>query len=166
MSRECCGAVRGTPKMRKTFKSKLQGDEGRDNATASFTLPFDTRKVWAKAKVPVKVTINGYTWRSTVGNRGGVQYIVVNGDARRHAGVKAGDTVTIVLEPDSEKRDIEIPIQLRRVLGAKLTEKLNRLSFSHKKEFVVWYSEAKKEERRARRVEKMKAMLLSGKVIS
>jgi uncharacterized protein YdeI (YjbR/CyaY-like superfamily) len=61
--------------------------------------------------------------------------------------------VTIVLAPDTEKRDIEIPIQLRQTLGAKLTEKLNRLSFSHKKEFVVWYSEAKKEDRRARRVE-------------
>jgi hypothetical protein len=58
-------------------------------------------------------------------------------------------TVTIVLAPDTEKRDIEIPIQLRKALGAKLTEKLNRLSFSHKKEFVVWYSEAKKEDTRS-----------------
>ena len=152
--------------MRKEFRVKLNGDESRDNATASFTLPFDTRDVWGKAKVPVKVAINGYTWRSTVGNRGGFQYIVVNADARRHAGVKAGDVVTIVLEPDTEKRDIEIPIRLRRALGAKLAEKLNRLSFTHKKEFVVWYSQAKQEDTRARRVEKMKAMLLLGKVIS
>jgi hypothetical protein len=152
--------------MRKTFKLKLNGDESRENATASFTLPFDTREVWGKAKVPVKVKINGYTWRSTVGNRGGIQYIVVNADARLHAGVKAGDSVTIVLEPDAEKRDIEIPVQLRRALGAKLTEKLNRLSFSHKKEFVVWYSESKKEETRTRRAVKMKAMLSEGKVIS
>jgi hypothetical protein len=152
--------------MRKTFRLKLNGDESRENATASFTLPFDTREVWGKAKVPVKVTINGYTWSSTVGNRGGIQYIVVNADARLHAGVKAGDTVTIVLEPDTEKRDIEIPIQLRRSLGAKLTEKLSRLSFSHKKEFVVWYSQAKKEDTRARRAEKMKTMLSTGNVIS
>ena len=152
--------------MREEFRSKLNGDESRDDATASFTLPFDTREVWGKAKVPVKVMINGYTWRSTVGNRGGIQYLVVNADARRHAGVKAGDSVTITLAPDTEKREIEIPIRLRRALGAKLTEKLSRLSFSHKKELVVWYSEAKKEETRARRVEKMKAMLSEGKVIS
>jgi uncharacterized protein YdeI (YjbR/CyaY-like superfamily) len=74
--------------------------------------------------------------------------------------------VTIVLDLDTEKRDIEIPIQLRRALGAKLTAKLSGLSFSHKKELVVWYSAAKKEETRARRVGKMKSMLLSGKVIS
>jgi hypothetical protein len=75
--------------MRKEFSLTLKGDESRDNATASFTLPFDTREVWGKAKVPVKVTINGYTWRSTVGNRGGIQYLVVNAAARRHAGIKA-----------------------------------------------------------------------------
>jgi hypothetical protein len=125
--------------MRKTFRTKLKGDESRSDATASFALPFNTRGVWGKAKVPVKVTINGYTWLSTVGNRGGIQYIVVNAAARLHAGVKAGDVVTIVLEPDAEKRDIGIPIQLRKALGAKLTEKLNCLSFTHKKEFGVWY---------------------------
>src|SRR5215470_19393718 len=42
----------------------------------------------------------------------------------------------------------------------------NALSFTHKKEFIVWYSEAKKEDTRARRVEKMKRMLVAGKVIS
>jgi Domain of unknown function (DUF1905) len=124
--------------MRKEFRTKLNGDDSRADAIASFTLPFDTRDVWGKAKVPIKVTINGCTWRSTVGNRSGIQYIVVNADARRGAGVKAGDFVTITLEPDTERREIEVPVQLQRGLGAKFTEKLNRLSFTHKKEFVVW----------------------------
>jgi hypothetical protein len=152
--------------MRKEFKVKLKGDESRSDATASFTLPFDTRDVWGRAKVPVEVTINGYTWRSTVGNRGGIQYIVVNAEARRNAGVKAGDFVTITLEPDTEKREVEVPVALQKALGMKLTQRLNSLSFTHKKEFVVWYSEAKKEDTRARRVEKMKQMLSSGQVIS
>ena len=71
--------------MRKEFKAKLTGDETRKDASAAFTLPFDTRDVWGRAKVPVKVTINGYTWRSTVGNRGGRQYI-----ARRDRAVMRG----------------------------------------------------------------------------
>ena len=151
--------------MRKEFRAKLNGDESRKDASASFTLPFDTRAVWGKAKVPVKVTINGYTWRRTVGNRGGSQYIVVNADARRGAGVKAGDFVTITVEPDAERREIEIPLPLQRALGTKLTQKLNGLSFTHKKEFIVWYSEAKKDDTRGRRIEKMKQMLSAGKVI-
>src|SRR6516165_9580692 len=130
--------------MRREFRAKLTGDESRKDASDSFTLPSDTRDVWGKAKVPVKVTINGYTWRSTVGNRGGIQYIVVNANARRGAGVKAGDFVTIALEPDSEKREIKIPLPLQKALGAKLTQRLNSLSFTHKKEFIVWYSTAKK----------------------
>src|SRR6516165_10408354 len=144
--------------MRREFRAKLTGDESRKDASASFTLPFDTRDVWGKAQVPVKVTINGYTWRSTVGNRAGIQYIVVNSDARRGAGVKAGDFVTIALEPDPEKREIEIPLPLQKALGAKLSQKLNSLSFTHKKEFIVWYSTAKKEDTRTRRVKKMKKM--------
>lgn len=152
--------------MRKQFTLKLDGDQSRQNAVAAFTLPFDTRDVWGKAKVPVKVTINGYTWRSTVGNRAGLQYIVVNATARQNAGVKAGDLVTVTLEPDTEKREIEIPLPLQRALGAKLTQKLNGLSFTHKKEFVLWYSEAKQEDTRARRAVKMKQMLSSGEVIS
>jgi hypothetical protein len=152
--------------MRKEFRTKLKGDASRADASAYFTLPFDTRDVWDKAKVPVRVTINGYTWRSTVGNRGGQQYIVVNAEALRNAGVRAGDLVTITLEPDTEKREIKVPIPLRRALGAKLTQKLNALSFTHKKEFIVWYSEAKKEDTSARRVEMMKQMLSEGKVIS
>jgi|SRR5579872_3566947 len=152
--------------MRKEFRTKLEGDDSRADASAYFTLPFDTRDVWGKAKVPVRVTINGYTWRSTVGNRGGQQYIVVNAEARRTASVEAGDLVTITLEPDAEKREIEIPTELQKELGTKLTQRLNGLSFTHKKEFVVWYSEAKKEDTRARRVVKMKQMLATGKVIS
>jgi len=145
--------------MQKRFKVKLDGDESGRSEVASFTLPFDTREVWGRARVPVKVAIKGYRWRSTVANRGGRQYLVVNADARAGAGVKAGDTVTVALEPDTEKRDIEIPPGLRRALGAELAAKFERLAFTHRKEYVMWYAEAKKEETRARRVEKMKAML-------
>jgi uncharacterized protein YdeI (YjbR/CyaY-like superfamily) len=74
--------------------------------------------------------------------------------------------VTITLAPDTEKREIKIPIALQRALGKKLTQKLDALSFTHKKEFIVWYSGAKMEDTRARRVEKMKQMLSVGKVIS
>ena len=72
----------------------------------------------------------------------------------------------IALEPDTEKREIKIPIPLQNALGKKFTRNLDFLSFTHKKEFIVWYSEAKKDETRAGRVEKMKQMLAADKVIS
>jgi uncharacterized protein YdeI (YjbR/CyaY-like superfamily) len=147
--------------MSEQFKIRLDGDPTGKMETASFKLPFDTRKIWGKARVPVKVTINAYTWRSTVATKHACQYIVVNAQARRSAGVKAGDMVTVTLEPDTEKRDIEVPAPLHKALGRKLAQKLDSLSFTRKKEFILWYSEAKREETRARRIEKMKQILSS-----
>jgi uncharacterized protein YdeI (YjbR/CyaY-like superfamily) len=66
----------------------------------------------------------------------------------------------------TEKREIKIPTALQKALSANLAQKLNALSFTHKKEFIVWYSDAKREETRARRAEKMRQMLATGKVIS
>lgn len=150
-------------KIRKTFTTMLSGDVSRNNASASFILPFDTREVWGRARVPVKVTINGYMWRSTIGNRAGLQYLVVNAKARSATGVKAGDVVTITLEPDVEKREIAIPLEIRKGLGPKLSRRMNAFSFSRKKEWIDWYSAAKREETRARRINQMKQVLLSGK---
>jgi hypothetical protein len=145
--------------MRKRFRTTLIGDETGKMETAAFNLPFDAREVWGLARMPVKVTINGYTWRSTVANMGHGQFIVVNAAARAEAGVKAGDTVTVTLDPDTEKRDVDIPPALKRALGAKLTAQLSAMSFTHKKEYVQWFTEAKKDDTRARRVEKMKELL-------
>ena len=149
--------------MPKKFKAELNGDESRADASASFTLPFDTRDVWGKAKVPVKVTINGYTWRSTVGNRGGIQYIVVNAEARRSAGVKAGDSVTIMLEPDTEKRIAIVPAELKRALAEdrELRRWYDGLNYSTRKWIGDWISQVKSAEARVRRAEQIAERLLA-----
>ena len=85
------------------------------------------------------------------------------------SGDRARSGCEAVLAAGIDQLEIVGTFELRPICAqadAKLTEKLNHLSFTHKKEFAVWYSEAKQENTRARRVEKMKAMLLSGKVIS
>ena len=58
----------------------------------------------------------------------------MNAEARRNAEVKAGDVVTIVLEPDTEKRENEIPLPLQKELGTKLIQRLNR--FVHTQERI------------------------------
>jgi hypothetical protein len=152
--------------MQKKFRTVLEGDKAGKMETACFAVPFDPADVWGRARIPVTVTINGYTWRSTVANMCGRRFIVVNAEARAGAGVKAGDAVTVAMEPDTEPRVMEIPPELKKALGAKLTATLTKLAYTHQKEYVKWYSEAKKDETRQRRAEKMKAMLASGKTIS
>jgi hypothetical protein len=153
-------------KLQKKFRVKLDGSDNPNSEVASFELPFDPREVWGKARVPVKGTVNGFSFRSTVATMGGQNFICVNAKIREGAGVKKGDVVSVVIEPDTEPRVIEIPAEMKKALGAKLAAALEKLAYTHKKEFVQWFTETKKEETRLRRVEKMKEMLATGKTIS
>jgi hypothetical protein len=150
---------------RKTFTVTL-GGAGKLGQVAFVELPFDAREVWGKSRVPVKGTINEFPFRTTIATMKGAQCFCVNAGMRRGAGVEIGEVVKITLEPDTEKRTIEIPLPMKKALGAALTKKLEALAYTHQKEFVNWYSEAKKDETRERRVARMKEMLASGETIS
>ena len=55
----------------------------------------------------VRVTINGYTYPSTVGSMGGRSLIPVSADVRTKAGVAAGDAVQVDVEADDAARTLE-----------------------------------------------------------
>lgn len=119
-----------------------------------------------RALTRVRATINGYPFRSAIFPTGdGSFYLVINREVREGAGVAAGDTVTLVLEKDEAPRVVEVPPALEAALaadpGARAT--FERLSYSHRKEYVDWITEAKREESRQRRVERAVAMLREGK---
>src|SRR2546421_12898614 len=71
----------------------------------------------ASKRPPVRVTINGYTYRSTVAVMGGVFMLGVSNEVRQSAGVAAGDTVDIDLELDDKPRDVELPPDFSAALG-------------------------------------------------
>ncbi|MCX7728322.1 MAG: DUF1801 domain-containing protein [Bacteroidia bacterium] len=53
-------------------------------------------------------------------------------------------------------KTIEIPYYIKEALeNAGLLESFNNLSYSHKKEYILWIKEAKKEDTKNRRIEKM-----------
>ena len=66
---------------------------------------------------------------------------------------------------DREKRIITAPKDLQKLLAknAKARTAFDALSFTNRKEYVVWILEAKKPETRSTRVEKTVAMLSTGK---
>lgn len=76
--------------------------------------------------------------------------------------MSVGDTVRIVMEPDTEPRALAVPSDLGKALekSARAGVAFERLSYTHGKELVDWIQGAKKEETRARRIEKAIAMLL------
>ena len=149
----------------KRFRVRLEPCTGSE--AARFTVPFDAEKVFGtRARVPVSGTINGHPFRSSIFPTGqGTHYMVVNRETREGAKVKAGDTVSFVMERDEEPRVVTPPPELARALRANKTAKAawDKLSYTHQKEHARAVEEAKRPETRARRVERAIAELSSPK---
>jgi uncharacterized protein YdeI (YjbR/CyaY-like superfamily) len=82
-------------------------------------------------------------------------------EIREQVGKTFGDEVTIMIEPDTEPRLIEIPADLMKELKKDKEARalFEKLSYTHQKEYVSWITEAKKEETRQNRVLKTIEML-------
>lgn len=146
------------------FQVKLDGQKGSE--VAALTPPFDVQEVFGtRARVPVIGTINGFPFRSSLMPMGGCHRMVVNKSIRDGAGVKAGDTVKVVMERDEAEREVEVPALLKKELAKRKAAQANwsKYSFTHQKEMARSITEAKQEETRARRLAKVMDILKSGK---
>jgi uncharacterized protein YdeI (YjbR/CyaY-like superfamily) len=113
----------------------------------------------------VRGTINTFPFRSTIMRYGETYFLPVNRSVREGAKAAAGDSVAVTLERDDEPRFVKVPADFARALAqdARAKAAFERLSYSHRKEYVDWLVEAKRDETRRRRIEKAVAMLREGK---
>ncbi len=118
-----------------------------------------------KKRVPVRVTVNGHTYRSTVAPMGGNFLLPLNRENRAAAEVASGEVVEVALARDKEPRVVEVPDDLTVALAGDEVARnaFGRLSYSHQREFVGWITEAKRNETRARRVTQTLTRLRDGK---
>ncbi|MBA3322625.1 MAG: DUF1905 domain-containing protein [Pyrinomonadaceae bacterium] len=99
----------------KHFRVLLEKHE--HSEATGITIPFDVFKVFGtRARLPVRGTINGHPFRSSLSPMGGCHMMPVNKELRAGANVKAGDTVAVALERDDEPRTITPPADLARAL--------------------------------------------------
>ena len=126
----------------------------RDGAMCFIPVPFDPKAVFGRVRAPVKVTLNGYKYRSTIVAMAGVTGIPLRKSNREAAGLKGGETLTVKIELDTEVREVRVPADLERELqrSKAARDKWQTLSYTHKREHVEAIEGAKKEETRARRV--------------
>ena len=124
-------------------------------------LPFNVSTEFGKARPPVTISVNGFSYRSTVSVYGGKYYVPVRKDRQQAAGVKPGDVVKVTIAPDVEARTVEPPPELKVALSKNAAAKARweKLSFTHKRECAEAILEAKKPETRARRLQKTLEML-------
>jgi hypothetical protein len=130
-----------------------------------FAVPLDVRAVFGRARPPVRVTIGGHTYRSTVAVYGDRYFLPLNRANRAAAGVAAGDTVLVEVDADDELRTVDVPAELQEALEAdpKARTAFDALSFTHRREYVEWVAEAKRDDTKLRRAAKAVEDLRAGK---
>lgn len=114
----------------------------------------------------VRVTINGYTYRSTVAVMGGEFMLPVSAEVRERAGIAAGDALDVDIELDTEPRAVNVPPDFAAALDtdAEARRVFDTLSYSNKRRFVLSIEEAKTAETRQRRIAKAVGDLHEGRV--
>ena len=135
------------------------------NATG-IEIPAEVIEALGAGKVPpVKMTVDGYSYRSTVAVMGGTFMVGFSSDHRAASGLKGGDEVEVDIELDTEPRTVDVPADFQSALDAepKAQATFDKLSNSLKGYHVTQVTSAKTDETRQRRIERSIATLHEGK---
>jgi bifunctional DNA-binding transcriptional regulator/antitoxin component of YhaV-PrlF toxin-antitoxin module len=144
------------------FKAKIQ--EGRGGGAFVY-FPYDVEKEFGtKGQVPIKADLEGEEYRGSLAKYGSPQHMLGVAKAiREKLGKRPGDMLEVELWKDEEERTVEVPPEFQKLMKKEgLLRFFEKLSYTHRKEYCRWISEAKKEETQLRRLEKAVEMLRSG----
>jgi hypothetical protein len=136
---------------KRSFDAVIQ--EGRGGG-AFVAVPFDVKAEFGSARPKVLATFDGEAYRGTIVSMGGVAMIGMLKEIRAKLKKDIGDRVRVTVEADAAPREVELPADLRQALrAAGLEAAFDRLSYTHRKEYVKAVEEAKRPETRQRRIE-------------
>ena len=147
------------------FKAKLVS-RGPGGAWTYLQVPSSVAEAFGrKGRIPVRATINGFPFRSSLMPRAGVHILGISKEILAGANAAPGEPVHVELAFDDAPRVVEVPADFEAALKSAPAEQRTfaALSYSHKKEYLDWITGAKKIETRQRRIEKALAMLEAGK---
>jgi hypothetical protein len=147
------------------FQAQLVS-RGPNGAWTYLQIPFNVPQIFGrKGQIPVRATINGFTFRNSLMPRSGVHILGVGKDILASAAASPGDTVHVELALDDAPRTVAIPADLESALAKSPAhhQAFAALAYSHKKEYVDWIESAKKPETRQARIKKMGEMLSARK---
>jgi hypothetical protein len=144
------------------FKATIQAGDG---GGAFIFFPFDVeREFGTKERIPVKATFDGVPDVSGLFKHGYPQHLMgVRKSIREQLGKKPGDSIEVVVWKDEAERVIEVPAEFQQALEREeLLPFFENLSYTHRKAYCRWITEARKEETRQKRVEKAVELLKKG----
>ena len=133
-------------------------------ATGLEVPPELIERLGAGKKPAVRAFLGEYSYRSTIAMMGGQSMLPVSAEHRAAAGIKAGDTVEVTLELDTEPREVAVPEDLQAALDidAAARERFKALSYSRQRQHVLAVEGARTPETRQRRVKGIMDTLLKG----
>jgi bacteriocin resistance YdeI/OmpD-like protein/uncharacterized protein DUF1905 len=140
--------------------------EGAGKTAAGIRVPDDVvAGLGAGKRPPVRITIAGHTYRSTVAAMGGAFMVGVSAENRASAGVAAGDEVDVDIELDTEPREVSVPPDFAEALAhdADAKRTFDALSYSLRHWHVLSIEGAKTAETRQRRIAKSVDALREGR---
>ena len=144
------------------FKAKIESESG---GGAYILFPYDTEKEFGtKGRVPVQATFDGVPYAGSLIKYGHPQHMLGLLKAiRAQIGKQPGDTINVELWNDEAPRTVEVPAAFEAAMKkAGLLAGFEKLSYTYRKEYCRWITEAKKEETRAARLAKAIEMLKQG----
>jgi len=130
--------------------------------TTAIQIPDDVIERLGAGKRPaIRVTINGYTYRSTAAVMGGRFMVGINAENRAKTRVAGGDEVDVDIALDTEPREVTLPADFASALSrnAQAKRQFEALSPSKKKAIVSGIEGAKTAETRERRISKALGVL-------
>lgn len=124
---------------------------------ASLLIPeWVLEKLQTNKRAPLRVTINGHTYQSTAVGVAGECRVVFPSAERLAAKATTGETVQVTLELEAGYRNVDMHPELEVALAsAGLADVFANLSYSKRKEYARQVNEAKAEDTRKRRIEKV-----------
>jgi hypothetical protein len=141
----------------------MQGDK----TATGIEVPAGIVDALASGRRPkVRVTIRGYTYRSSVAVVSGAYMVGVSAETRAGAGVKGGDEVDVDIELDSAPREVTEPADFTAALDAEPAARrtFDGLSYSNKSWHVLQIGGAKTDETRGRRIARSIEALREGRI--
>jgi hypothetical protein len=139
--------------------------ESRGSGGHAAPLPFDPKEAFGRARAPVRVTVEGHEpFRTTVAVYDGRGWIGFRKAQLAEMGLSVGDQVDLLVEPDDEPREVEIPPELAAALASDplAASAFDALSYTHRREYARWVAEAKRASTRADRAAKSVERLRAG----
>ncbi|GAC1357143.1 MAG: hypothetical protein NVSMB31_17680 [Vulcanimicrobiaceae bacterium] len=142
-----------------SFRARLEGYSQKGTMTF-LRVPKRVMDVFAPRKrVPVRGTLNGTPFVTTITDMGDGPMIGVRKSLREAAKITQGDTVNVVVQHDTSTRDVTVPKDLTEAMSPAERARFEKFSFTHKREYIEAIESAKRPETRTRRIQKTLEMI-------